>query len=45
LEAGIGRSLSNELPLERRGEYGEPVAGWLEIIAELIDGTTTLGGA
>jgi hypothetical protein len=43
--ADLWRRTLDELPPERRGEYGEPVAGWLEIIAELIDGTTTLGGA
>ena len=26
-------------------EYGDPVAAWLEILGELVDGTTTLGGA
>jgi Phosphotransferase enzyme family len=26
-------------------EFGDPVAGWLEILAEIADGTTTLGGA
>jgi hypothetical protein len=26
-------------------EYGDPVNGWLEILGELVDGTTTLGGA
>jgi hypothetical protein len=26
-------------------ELGDPVAAWLEILAEIADGTTTLGGA
>jgi hypothetical protein len=26
-------------------EFGDPVNGWLEILAEISDGTTTLGGA
>jgi Phosphotransferase enzyme family len=26
-------------------EFGDPVNGWLEILAEIADGTTTLGGA
>jgi hypothetical protein len=33
------------LPVEAQAEYGQPVAAWLEIIRELVDGTTTLGGA
>lgn len=27
------------------GDYGDPVAGWLEILEELLDGSTLLGGA
>lgn len=43
--AELWRRTLEELPEERRGEYGQPVAAWLEIIGELVDGTTTLGGA
>jgi hypothetical protein len=34
-------SPSSELP----EEFGDPVTAWLEILGELVDGTTTLGGA
>ena len=43
--AELWRRTLEPLPEERRGEYGRPVAAWLEIIGELVDGTTTLGGA
>jgi hypothetical protein len=38
------RTLEGLAP-EATAEYGQPVAAWLEIIRELADGTTTLGGA
>jgi len=43
--AELWRRTLAPLPPEARAEYGEPVAAWLEIIRELADGTTTLGGA
>jgi hypothetical protein len=43
--AELWRRTLEPLPEERRGEYGRPVAAWLEIIGELVDGTTTVGGA
>jgi hypothetical protein len=43
--AELWRRTLEPLPPEARGEYGEPVEAWLAIIAELVDGTTTLGGA
>jgi hypothetical protein len=43
--AELWRRTLAPLPPEVRAEYGEPVAAWLEIIRELADGTTTLGGA
>jgi hypothetical protein len=42
--AELWRRTLEPLPLEARGEYGQPVTAWLTIIAELVDGTTTLGG-
>jgi hypothetical protein len=27
------------------GEFGDPTRAWLEILAELVNGTTMLGGA
>jgi hypothetical protein len=33
------------LPPSVAEEHGNPVAGWLEVLRELQDGTTTLGGA
>ncbi len=33
------------LPAEQTEEYGSPIAAWLETVSELVDGTTTLGGA
>jgi hypothetical protein len=27
------------------GELGDPIGAWLEILAELVNGTTMLGGA
>jgi hypothetical protein len=43
--ADLWRRTLEPLAPEARTEYGEPVAAWLEIIGELVDGTTTLGGA
>jgi hypothetical protein len=43
--AELWRRTLAPLPAEARAEYGEPVAAWLEIMRELVDGTTTLGGA
>ena len=43
--AELWRRTLDPLPPEARGEYGQPVAAWLAIIRELVDGTTTLGGA
>jgi hypothetical protein len=43
--AELWRRTLEPLPPEARGEYGQPVAAWLEISRELVDGTTTLGGA
>jgi hypothetical protein len=43
--AELWRRTLDPLPAEARAEYGQPVAAWLEIIRELADGTTTLGGA
>lgn len=43
--AELWRRTLDQLPQEARSEYGEPVAAWLAIIRELVDGTTTLGGA
>jgi hypothetical protein len=43
--AELWRRTLEALPAEARGEYGQPVAAWLAIIGELVDGTTTLGGA
>jgi hypothetical protein len=43
--AELWRRTLERLAPEARGEYGEPVAAWLGIIGELVDGTTTLGGA
>jgi len=33
------------LPGQVRTDLGDPIRGWLEIVRELADGTTTLGGA
>jgi hypothetical protein len=38
------RTLEGE-PSEVREGLGDPVNGWLEILGELVDGTTKLGGA
>jgi hypothetical protein len=43
--AELWRRTLEPLPPEARGEYGEPVAAWLGIIQDLVDGTTRLGGA
>jgi hypothetical protein len=43
--AELWRRTLEAVPPEARTEYGEPVSAWLEIIGELVDGTTTLGGA
>jgi len=43
--AELWRRTLAPLPAEARAEYGEPVAAWLEIMREVVDGTTTLGGA
>ncbi len=43
--ADLWRRTLEPLAPEAREEYGQPVAAWLEIIRELVDGTTTLGGA
>lgn len=43
--AELWRRTLDPLPRDARGEYGEPVAAWLGIIEDLVDGTTTLGGA
>lgn len=43
--AELWRRTLDPLPPEARGEYGEPITAWLTIIGELVDGTTTLGGA
>ena len=38
------RTLEGE-PIEVREGLGDPINGWLEILGELVDGTTKLGGA
>lgn len=43
--AELWRRTLERLPEERLGEYGQPVVAWLEIISELVDGSTLLGGA
>jgi hypothetical protein len=43
--AELWRRTLEPLPVEARGEFGQPVAAWLEIIGELLDGSTLLGGA
>jgi hypothetical protein len=43
--AELWRRTLAPLSPEARREYGEPVAAWLTIIEELVDGVTTLGGA
>jgi Phosphotransferase enzyme family len=43
--ADLWRRTLEPIPSEARRQYGEPVAAWLEIIRELVDGTITLGGA
>jgi hypothetical protein len=43
--AELWRRTLDQLPQEARSEYGEPVAAWLAIVGELVDGTTRLGGA
>ena len=43
--AELWRRTLSPLPPEARSEYGKPVAAWLAIIEDLVDGTTTLGGA
>jgi hypothetical protein len=43
--ADLWRRTLEPLPVEERREYGEPITAWLTIVRELVDGTTTLGGA
>jgi hypothetical protein len=43
--ADLWRRTLERIPAEAHSEFGQPVAAWLVIIAELVDGTTTLGGA
>ena len=43
--ADLWRRTLEPIPREARRRYGEPVAAWLAIIRELVDGTTTLGEA
>jgi hypothetical protein len=43
--AELWRRTLAPLPAHARKEYGRPIAAWFQIIRELVDGTTTLGGA
>ncbi|HEV2711772.1 MAG TPA: hypothetical protein VGU26_01645 [Gaiellaceae bacterium] len=43
--ADLWRRTLERIPGAARSEFGRPVDAWLAIIAELVDGTTTLGGA
>jgi hypothetical protein len=43
--ASLWQKTLAEAPPEARAEWGEPVAAWLSIIGEIVDGTTSLGGA
>jgi hypothetical protein len=43
--AELWRRTLERVPEEARSEYGQPVDAWLEIIGELVEGSTLLGGA
>ena len=43
--ADVWRRTLEGQPQEVLEDLGDPINGWLEILGELVDGTTTLGGA